>query len=36
MSDMASIIQNHKTNILKDPAAATSKECEHFEMKIIL
>lgn len=36
MSDMASIIQNHKTNILKDPAAPTSNECEHFEMKIIL
>ena len=27
MQNMASIMQNHKTNFLKDPIAPTAKEC---------
>ena len=27
MQNMASVIQNHNTNLLKDPAATTANEC---------
>ena len=27
MQNMASVIQNHNTNVLKDPVASTAKEC---------
>ena len=27
MQNMASVIQNHNTNLLKDPVASTAKEC---------
>ena len=29
MQNMASIIQNHNTNLLKVPAAPTAKECRN-------
>ena len=27
MQDMASVIQNHSNNLLKDPVASTAKKC---------
>ena len=38
MPDLASVIQKRKANLLKDPTAATGKECEseHLDIKNIL